>query len=115
MRRREFISLLSGAAIMAPFMAEAQQAAKTHRIGMLDTVPAESNHTNLKAFREELAQLGYVEGENLKLEYRSSNGRPESFGRLASELLSLGVDAIVTRGTPAARAAKGATTTIPII
>jgi len=115
MRRREFLTFVGGLAISEPLPGHAQQPAKAHRIGMLDTVPAERNRTNLKAFREELVRRGYVEGENLRIDYRSSEGRPETFVGLVAELLQLKVDAIVTRGTPAARAAKDATAQVPII
>src|SRR5262249_35954487 len=69
----------------------------------------------LSAFRLGLRELGYVEGQNLLIEYRSADGRAERFPNLAIELVRLRVDAIVTRGTPAALAAKHATETIPIV
>jgi putative ABC transport system substrate-binding protein len=70
---------------------------------------------NLDALRQGLRQLGYVENENYRLEYRSADGDAGRFPILANELVRLGVDLIVTRGTPAARAAKNATETIPIV
>ena len=82
---------------------------------MLDTIPAMLNAANIDAFRQELRQRGYIERENLSIEYRSSDGRPEKFPELAAEMLRLQVDIIVTRGTPAARAAKAATATLPIV
>ena len=114
MKRRTFIAGLGGAAAL-PFAARAQQAGKVWRVGMLDTTPATLNATNIDAFRQELRRLGYVEGTNLVIEYRSGEGRPERFPNLAAELLGLHVDIIVTRGTPAALAAKKATTTLPIV
>jgi putative ABC transport system substrate-binding protein len=90
-------------------------AAKVYRIGVLEETEAVSNAVNLDAFRQGLAELGYVEGQNLAIEYRSSDGRPERFRALARELVRLEVDVIVTRGTPAALAAKYVTRTIPIV
>ena len=85
------------------------------RIGILESVPAERNAANLDALRRGLRDLGYVEGVNLVIDYRSADGRGERFAELASEMLRHGVDVILARGTPAARAAKGATGTVPIV
>ena len=101
--------------ILAPHAAEAQQAGKVYRIGILETIAASRNATNIDAFRQGLKELGYVEGQNLAIEYRSADGRAERFADLAAELLRLQVDLIVTRGTPAALAAKKATKTVPIV
>ncbi|MBM3221702.1 MAG: ABC transporter substrate-binding protein [Candidatus Rokubacteria bacterium] len=90
-------------------------AAKVYRIGVLEAVDAESNVANLSAFRQGLAELGYVEGQNVVIEYRSADGRPERFRDLARELVRLEVDVIVTRGSPAALSAKHVTRTIPIV
>ena len=114
MKRREFISLLGGAATW-PLTARAQQATKSYRIGMLETISPALNAAHLDAFREGLRQLGYVEGKNYVIEYRSADGRADRFPSLAAELVRLGVDVIVARGTPAAVAAKNATETIPVI
>ncbi|MEP6983895.1 MAG: ABC transporter substrate-binding protein, partial [Sphingomicrobium sp.] len=81
----------------------------------LETVPADRNAANFDALRQGLRARGYVEGQNLKIDYRSAEGRAERFPELANELLRLGVDLIVTRGTPAALAAKEATATIPVV
>ena len=94
---------------------EAPQAAKLYRIGVLDVVGAASNEANLSAFRQGLRELGYVEGQNLVIEYRSADGRAERFPDLATELVRLRVDVIVTRGTSAALGAKHVTETIPIV
>jgi putative ABC transport system substrate-binding protein len=114
MRRRKFISLLGGAAAW-PLGARAQQPAKTYRIGMLETISTAPNAANLDAFRKGLRELGYVEGPTYKIEYRSADGQAERFPDLAAELVRLGVDIIVTRGTPATIAAKNATATIPVV
>jgi len=114
MQRREFIAGLSGA-VVASSLARAQQPGKTHRIGMLETVSPGLSAQNLDALRRGLRELGYVENQNYFLEYRSANGDAARFPALADELVRLGVDLIVTRGTPAAMAAKDATEKIPIV
>jgi len=101
--------------ILAPLDAEAQQAGKIYRIGMLETTSMALNAANLDAFRQGLRELGYVEGRNFMIEYRSADGRRERFPELATELVRLKVDVILTRGTPAVMAAKNATGTIPVV
>src|SRR5262249_53860432 len=108
MKRRTFITLLGGAAAAWPLAARAQQSAKVWHVGILETISREMNAINFAAFRKGLRDFGYVEGQNLLIEYRSADGRAERFGDLASELVGLNVDLIVTRGTPAALAAKRA-------
>ena len=115
MDRRTFIGRVAGGLLAAPLAARAQQVGKVYRIGILETVPAARNAANLDALRKGLRSRGYVEGRNLVIEYRSADGRAERFPDLVSELLRLKVDLIVTRGTPAAKAAKNATGTIPVI
>jgi putative ABC transport system substrate-binding protein len=115
MDRRTFIGAIAGGLLAAPLAASAQQAGKVYRIGILETIPASQNATKLDALRNGLRDLGYVEGRNLIIEYRSADGRAERFPDLASELVRLKVDLIVTRGTPAAKAAKNATGTIPVV
>jgi putative ABC transport system substrate-binding protein len=106
---------VSVALCATPALAGTQPAARTYRLGILEGVAATSNGENLASFRRALSELGYVEGHNLVLEYRSADGRAERFADLARELVRLGVDVIVTRGTPAALAARHVTTTIPIV
>jgi len=88
---------------------------KVHRIGVLETISTTLNVANFYALREGLRQLGYAEGQNLVIEYRSADGRDDRFPGLARELLALKVDVIVTRGTPAAKAVKNATSTVPVV
>jgi putative ABC transport system substrate-binding protein len=114
MRRREFISALGGAAAW-PLAARAQQPAKIYRVGILETVSLASNSKNIEALQRGLRELGYVEKQNYVLEYRSADGDAGRFPVLAEELVRLRSDLIVTRGTPAARAAKSATESIPIV
>jgi putative ABC transport system substrate-binding protein len=115
MRRRDFIALLAGTALAWPPFARAQQAAGFRRIGILETIPAELNKANLDSFRKGLRDRGYVEGQNIAFDYRSADGSGERFPELAAELVGLRVDLILTRGTPAAQAAKNATSTIPVV
>jgi ABC-type uncharacterized transport system substrate-binding protein len=114
-RRRDFIRAVASSAVAWPIGAWAQQTSKVWRVGMLETTSEALNAPNVTAFRRGLQQLGYVEGKNLAIEYRSGEGRIERFPELAAEMVRLKVDVIVTRGTPAALAAKNATTTIPIV
>ena len=106
---------VAGGLLAAPLAARAQQAGKVYRIGILEAIPVAQNAANLDALRKGLRDLGYVEGRNLIIEYRSADGRAERFSDLASELVRLKVDLLVTRGTPAAKAAKNATGTIPVV
>jgi putative tryptophan/tyrosine transport system substrate-binding protein len=115
MKRREFISLLGGAAAAWPLAARAQQAGRIWRIGVLETISPELNAANFDALRRGLRNLGYIEGQNLVIEYRSADGQMERFPELANELVRTNVDMIVTRGTPAVFAAKNATATIPVV
>ena len=95
--------------------ADAAQPERVYRIGMLERTSSAINAANVEAFRRGLSELGYVEGKNLVIEYRSADGLDDRFSVLASELVRLKVDLIVTRGTPAALAAKHATATIPVV
>jgi putative tryptophan/tyrosine transport system substrate-binding protein len=111
MRRREFITLLSGAAAW-PLAARAQQAPRAARLGYL--APA-SNPDLQQSLLGGLRDLGYVEGQNLAIEYRFMLGQSKSYDELAAELARSAPDAMVVVGTPPALAAKRQTTTIPII
>ncbi len=102
-------------AALATIAVEAQPTDKVYRIGMLERTPAAINAANLEAFRQGLRTLGYVGGKNLVIEYRSADGRDERFRDLAAELVALKVDLILTRGTPAALAAKHAGGGIPVV
>ena len=113
--RRTFLAGTGAVLLATPLAAEAQPRGKVYRIGVLEVVSVTSNTINLAAFREGLKELGYADGQNFMIEYRSADGRPERFPDLVEELVRLKVDVILTRGTPAALAAKRATTTIPIV
>src|SRR5437868_7622440 len=96
-------------------LAEAQQPAKITRIGYLDAVSLSVNAAPVEAFRQGLRKLGYVEGKNIFIERRSADGKLDRLPALAAELVHLKVDIIVTGGRSATRAAKDATSTIPIV
>jgi putative tryptophan/tyrosine transport system substrate-binding protein len=116
MKRREFITLLGGAAAW-PLAARAQQPTKVPLIGLLDPL-SRSNPMGkdwAEPFRSGLHDLGYVEGKNIVIEYRWAEEKYDRLPGLAAELVHLGIDILVTYGTPATRAAKQATTTVPIV
>lgn len=115
MNRRTHLCAIAVGMLMAHTATFAQQQGRVWRVGMLETISATSNAANLDAFREGLRELGYVEGRNFILEYRSSDGQDKRFVELAAELVRLNVDVIVARGSPASLAAKNATSTIPIV
>jgi putative ABC transport system substrate-binding protein len=102
-------------AAIAASAAESPPPATAYRIGVLERLPAARNTANMAALRQGMQELGYIEGKSFAIVYRSADGRSDRFPALAKELVSLKVNVIVTRGTPAALAAKSATTTIPIV
>jgi putative tryptophan/tyrosine transport system substrate-binding protein len=108
-RRRDFITLLGGAAAAWPLAAHGQQGAKMPRIGIVDDAPM------WQTFRQALRELGYVEDETVNYEYRYSEGAPDRLAAVVGELIRRPVDLIATFGTPPTEAAKAATTTIPIV
>jgi putative ABC transport system substrate-binding protein len=115
--RRQFIALLGVAAAAWPRAARAQQGAKVARIGYLVAFSLESpeGRPMVDAFRQGLRERGYVEGQNIVIEYRSADSRIERFPQLANELASLNLDLILANNTPAARAVQRTTSTIPIV
>ena len=116
MDRRAFISTLAGGLLAAPFVAEAQQAGKIWRIGLLSYAASDSGGAaRWKAFREQLRELGYVEGQNVFFESRWGDGQVGRLRGLAAELIDAKVDIMVTASSEAALAAKQATRSIPIV
>ena len=115
MDRRTFLAGTGAVLLAAPLAAEAQQAAKMPRIGFLGNSTAALEANLVGPFREGLRDLGYVEGQNIRIEYRWAEGQYERFPALIAELIALKVDVIVTAGTPAALAVKKATTSIPLV
>ena len=109
MRRREFITLLGGAATVWPLSVYAQQS-KIRRVGALYIGLADA-----ELFKKELRDLGYAEGQNIAFEFRSAEGKLDQLRELASELVRLKVDVIVALYVPCALAAKQATREIPIV
>ena len=108
MRRIGLVLTLS-LMLAGPHAGETQHTGKVYRIGVLEVVSESSNRTNVNAFQQGLKELGYIEGRNFAIEYRSADGRAERFPELARELVGLKVDVFLTRGTPAALVAKRAT------
>jgi putative ABC transport system substrate-binding protein len=113
MRRREFITLLGGAAAW-PLAARAQQAAKMPRVGILSPAASETA-TTLTAFRDGIRDLGYIEGKTIALDFRLSKGIMDALPALAAELVRIPVNVIVTDSTSGTLAAFAATRTIPIV
>ena len=113
--RRAFLGGLLGAGLLAPLAARAQQPDRFLRIGMLERTSIAVNAVNVQSFRHGLRDLGYVEGEHFVIEYRSAEGQDQRYPGLVSELARLKVDLIVTRGTPAALAAKSGAGAIPVV
>jgi putative ABC transport system substrate-binding protein len=111
MSRRDFVTLLGGAAATWPLAAWAQQSLAPRRIGLMANQPLPP----VQRFRQRLQQLGYVEGKNLIIEYRYGEGTDDRFPSFAAELIAMPVEVIVVWGNPAAFAAKRATTSIPIL
>jgi putative tryptophan/tyrosine transport system substrate-binding protein len=112
MNKKILVSILAVVILAFVHLAEAQQAKKVPRIGFL---AQSSSEDVLPSLRQGLRELGYVEGKNIVIEYRSAEGKLERLPDLAADLVRLKVDIIVTQSTPAAAAAKNATSTIPII
>ena len=112
---RGLVVLLAFALLIVPLAADAQQPGKVPRIGFLGAASASGYAPQLEAFRQGLRELGYVEGRSILIDYRWAEGDYDRLPMLAAELVGLKVEVLVTHGTPGTRAAKGATTTIPIV
>jgi putative tryptophan/tyrosine transport system substrate-binding protein len=115
MRRREFITLIGGAAAAWPLAARAQQPPKRPTVGYLGPNTRSLDSQRLAAFLERLRDLGWIEGRTIDIDYRWAEGRNERLAEFAAEFVRLKVDVIVTSGTPPVVAAKQATSVIPIV
>src|SRR5262245_43855955 len=101
MKRREFITLLGGAAAVCPLAVRAQQAGKLPTIGFLGASTPSAWSPWTAAFVQRLRELGWIEGRNIAIEYRWAEGRPERYAEIAAEFVQLKVDVIVTTGAAA--------------
>jgi putative ABC transport system substrate-binding protein len=116
MKKGGVLSILFLVVLLAvAVIAQAQQPTKIPRIGYLTNAFLSALEARTEAFRQGLRELGYVEGKNIVIEYRSAEGKPDRLPALAAELVRLKVDVIVTTGASVTRAAKEATVTIPIV
>ncbi len=115
MRKKIIVCLLTAALLSTAPFADAQQAKKVPRIGFLSVGSPSSMAARIEAFRQGLREHGYVEGQNILVEYRYAEGKLARLKEFASELVSLKVDVVVTGGPIATRPAKQATNTIPIV
>ena len=112
MRRREFIAL-AGASVAWPFAAMAQEPGRTYRLGLLQAAPRDV--PGLRAFFDGLRSFGFIEGQNLIVDYHDYGAQPDLISKFAADLVNARVDAIQAAGDPAIHAAQQATTTIPIL
>jgi putative tryptophan/tyrosine transport system substrate-binding protein len=113
--RREFITLLGGAAVAWPLAARAQPSSKMPTVGFLGATTSATSPQWAAAFAQRLRELGWTEGRNVAIEYRWAEGRNERMAEIAAEFVRARADVIVAQGTPAALAAKNATAAIPIV
>jgi ABC-type uncharacterized transport system substrate-binding protein len=115
MRRRDFITLLGGAAAAWPLAAHTQQSPKLPTIGFLGANNATFERASVDAFVQRLREVGWTENRTVAIEYRWAEGRDERFAEIAAEFIRLKVDVILTYATPSSIAAKKATAAIPIV
>ena len=117
MRRREFITLLGGAAAALPLAARAQQSERMRRVGVLMNFTSDDpvSQDRLAAFVQGLQELGWTVGRNLQVDYRWGAGNVERYRTFAAELVALTPDVLVTAGAPAVEALQRATRTVPIV
>jgi len=115
MHRREFLAALAATSMTPQLAARAQPTVRTYRIAVVEPTWAQLNATNLAALRRGLEELGYAEGRNLVLDYRSADGNAALYSGLVAEVIGRHPDLIIARGTPAALAVKRATRTIPTV
>jgi putative ABC transport system substrate-binding protein len=115
MNRRALMALLAGAGIALPGLARAQQARKVPVVGFLHPGSPESGSPTFDSVRQGLRDVGYVEGENIRLEPRWARGQPELLPQLTKELVQLRVDVLVATARPSIEAARAATAELPIV
>ncbi len=115
MDRRAFITMVGGSIVAAPFAVEGQQVEKVYRVGYVGYAAAGSDPSTISGLRQGLRELGYLENQNIVIEYRFAEGQPDRLPGLINELTDLKVGVLITQGTAVTAAAKKATTTTPIV
>jgi len=117
MRRRDFITLVSGVAAGLPFAARGQQAEQMRRLGVLMAVAESDAHARngIRILQDRLLKLGWKEGNNIRIDYRWGNGNPDRIQELAKELVELHPDVLIGHTTPSAKGLLKQTHTIPIV
>ena len=115
MRRREMLTLLTGVAVLRPSTARLQPTRKLPRVGFLGATSSSGHASQVAALLSGLRELGYVDGTNIRIEFRWAEGNYDLLPQLAAEYEHLKVDVLVTHGTPGTLAAKAASRTIPIV
>ncbi len=113
-QRRQFIAGLA-ATLTWPLIARAQQRAKMPRVGFVGSSTAPVMSTWIAAFTKRLSELGWIENQTLTIDYQFAEGRNDRYAKIAADFVQQNVDVIVTYGTPPTKAAKAATTTIPVV
>jgi len=115
MKRREFLCRLTLVTLVTPLAAEAQEARRIPRVGIVIATSPTAGRQNVDAFRRGLRELGYLERQNIIIEERWADGKPERFGNLINDLLRSNVDLLMVSSVVGARAAKDATKTTPVV
>ena len=113
--RRQFFTLLGGAAVAWPHAVRAQQTPKLPTVGFLGSASPSTQASRAAAFVQRLRELGWIENRTVAIEYRWAEGRSERYGEIAADFVRLNVDVIVTSGAPIVLAIKQATSVIPIV
>src|SRR3954451_3591009 len=115
MERRELLLFIGSASVALPFAVHAQKANKTWQVGYLDAALEQARRPMFEVFRRRMADLGYVEGQNLAYQFRHAEGQINRLPELVRELIAFDPDVLFVATTPAVAAAKAATSSVPIV